>query len=357
MKRYKLFVQMICAGALALAASGCSRMKETPVRSYTVDFSSVEKIPLTEIASDIRTVRLETDDDILISYIRQVIDVGERLLVRHGERCSLFDKTGKYLRDIGGKGQGPREWVNISGLFVRDDAVFVFDESSHKILVFDFDGLFVREIRMPEKDDYYELMPLHGDDACMLFTPNRSGREKTKFTFLDETGEKATVSYDREYKAKFVQAFYIYEGAVFHYGDRNYFKEMFSDTIFAVHEDYTVSPRLALDFGKYGASLEKRHGLETPQENVFENMVRTSITGESASYLFFNATLHRETSYFYLDKQRHTLHNVSFYLTEEPASEKPFTPGYISEDNRRLIGVMEAEDDENPSLIVATLKQ
>jgi hypothetical protein len=47
---------------------------------------------------------------------------------------------------------------------------------------------------------------------------------------------------------------------------------------------------------------------------------------------------------------------VSFSLPEDMKSEKPFIPAYIFEDSKRLIGVAEAENDDNPGIIVATLK-
>jgi hypothetical protein len=344
----------ITAIVFALTAVSCGRTTET-LQSYAANFYGTEEIPLARIASDIRKIPLETGDAILIKYISRVIDTGERLLVYHGDRCSLFDTAGKYVRDIGGRGQGPREWTDLTTTFVRNDSVFFYDENRRKFLIFDFDGAFVREMKMPEKDDYYEVFPLHGN-ALLLFTPSRTGAEKTRFAFMDAAGVETEIPYCGEFEKNFVQMFYFYEGAVFHCGGHDYFKETFNDTIFTVQADRTVSPRLVLDFGKYGASLEKRHSLADPGANVFENMVNVRIIGESASFLFFTATLHRQSHCFYLDKQRRTLHNASFSLPDDMKAEKPFVPLCVSEDGKRLVGVAEAESDDNPSLVVAVLK-
>jgi hypothetical protein len=132
---------------------------------------------------------------------------------------------------------------------------------------------------------------------------------------------------------------------------------MFNDTVYTIRDDCTIAPRMALDPGKYGATLERRHKVTDPRENPFKYLASLHVIGESASYFFFSAFFRRETFCFLIDKQRHTLHNISLTLPEAMATEKPFIPQFVSEDNRRLVGIAENEDsDENPGLIVAALK-
>jgi hypothetical protein len=349
-----LFKQVIYIAIPVLAVSGCSRTAEMSFRNYAVNFSHVEELPLTEMASDIRKIQLETGDDILISHIMDVIDTGEHLFVFHLQRCSMFDRTGKYLRDIGSKGEGPQQYLSLRNMFVKGDSVFLHDSHRHKLMVFASDGTFVRAIQLP--DGRFETLPLQ-NDMYLLFTPSVTGTETDKFVFFDESGEKNKLPYPQERKNSVPNTIMVFynEGKVFHYDGKDYFKEMFDGTVFTVHADYTLSPRFVLDFGPYSTSLEKRYTF-SGHDNMWKEMVSVKIAGESASHLFFQALLDEKTYSFYIDKQRQTLHNVSFTLPEELALEKPFVPSYVSEDNRRLIGVMEAEDDKNPCLVVATLK-
>ena len=61
-----------------------------------------------------RYVQLETNEFIQIKFIQRVILDGDKFLVVHSDRLSLFDKDGKYQYDIGEKEKRKEnisEWV------------------------------------------------------------------------------------------------------------------------------------------------------------------------------------------------------------------------------------------------------
>lgn len=62
-----------------------------------------------------------------------------------------YDPSGKYVRTIGRKGQGPGEFQNLSiARFDRDGTLYVTDLSSQRISFFDKDGTYLRQTPIPD---------------------------------------------------------------------------------------------------------------------------------------------------------------------------------------------------------------
>ena len=74
-------------------------------------------------------------------YIYRIIKHGDKLLVQHDNRASVFDLAGKYLYDIGKQGGGPDEFSRISGLEPHDHLIYIKD-SPTRIKIYDWQGKF-----------------------------------------------------------------------------------------------------------------------------------------------------------------------------------------------------------------------
>lgn len=86
---------------------------------YWIDFRPLVKnealeVGLNEWGTNPRYVQLETNEFIQIKFIQRGILDGDKFLVVHSDRLSLFDKDGKYQYDIGEKEKRKEnisEWV------------------------------------------------------------------------------------------------------------------------------------------------------------------------------------------------------------------------------------------------------
>ena len=99
---------------------------------YRIDFrplvkNEAQEIGLNEWATNPRYVQLETNDFIRVKSIQRIILDDEKLLVVHSDRLSLFDKDGKYMYEIGKKGDGEGEYKRMNGVILRNDTLFVVD--------------------------------------------------------------------------------------------------------------------------------------------------------------------------------------------------------------------------------------
>ena len=127
-----------------------------------------QKIPLNDWAKNIRFVPLETNDDILIKYISMVYQRGDQFLVSHGDRVSLFDYEGKYLYDIGSKGQGPTNFISVNNVTLHNDLIYIH-ETQNRIKAYDWKGNFVKKMELPAKSN--GLITMEGKEEMLHTFP------------------------------------------------------------------------------------------------------------------------------------------------------------------------------------------
>jgi len=113
------------------------------------DINSISSVPLSNLGSKLEYVTLETNPACMIQEISDVSVSDSFLFVRDRYRLFLFNRRGKFIKLIGSQGRGPGEY-NIIWDFAVDGTskeVYVL-ASGRKILVYDFDGKFVRDLML-----------------------------------------------------------------------------------------------------------------------------------------------------------------------------------------------------------------
>ena len=100
--------------------------------------------PLSQLTEELQIVKLDNRDEALIGgWIRTT--VGEKyILVSNNKQTpyKLFDRTGKFITNIGSYGQGPNEYLNTYAeqLDEANNRIYILPWQSSKILVFDLKG-------------------------------------------------------------------------------------------------------------------------------------------------------------------------------------------------------------------------
>lgn len=115
-----------------------------------------EHFIIQDFAKKIEYIKLETNDDCFIGKEQDLesirttetdIFINEKHVVYRFSR-----KDGKFLNQIGKRGAGPMEFAGKMSIMVDDNKreVFFHDFMKNKILVYSFEGVFKREIDIPE---------------------------------------------------------------------------------------------------------------------------------------------------------------------------------------------------------------
>ena len=110
---------------------------------------NVQEINVSDIALDVRYIALETNSDCLLGKDLYDISFSEKyLFVRDDSDLYQFTLEGKFIRKIGKKGQGPKEFLMISSVKYdnQKEEIYMNDLLSGKIKVYSFDGDFMRDI-------------------------------------------------------------------------------------------------------------------------------------------------------------------------------------------------------------------
>jgi hypothetical protein len=94
---------------------------------------------LSEIAEDITFIPLEVTDECLVRSDLIPLFHKDYIVVHDGypNPIFLFDRTGKFIRKIGNRGQGPGEYIHSKNLIIVNDELFVYDVDTYKTLCYD----------------------------------------------------------------------------------------------------------------------------------------------------------------------------------------------------------------------------
>ena len=256
-----------------LLLSSCKQEKEThsvPVLNLVEVLEGNKTVELSDFIAKIETIQLETNEEILIKSIYDVILNSEHLIVVHDNQCSLFDLQGNFIRKISSRGQGPREYNDIGNVVLIGDVIYILDTFGKKFLSFNLDGtfLFSSSYTTPNRLDFATVL----DDNYLGYYAKRGGFEKNKLFFFNKEGQAIdSVPYHKQYEnpSGIISVFYD-EVQMYRYHGAVHLKELANDTLFAVSSDRNIIPLYVLDLGRYAPKEEERYQLYSREQVAFK---------------------------------------------------------------------------------------
>lgn len=79
-------------------------------------------------------VNLETNSNTLLYTINDITPFRSGYLIMGREKLLHFDSNGNYICQIGRKGRGPGEYLNLSSYYVHNDTVCIYCNNNHNII-------------------------------------------------------------------------------------------------------------------------------------------------------------------------------------------------------------------------------
>jgi len=148
-----------------------------------------------KVIGSIRHVPLETTGESIITGIERSIVYRDKIYILDifGESILLFKKDGKFIRRIGRKGKGPREYISPTSIDIdeKNQHLYVLDDKASKFLIFNLEGDFVREERVNFRLNDLEIL----DDTTYVVNTDVS----TNF-HLSEISNNKLIFTDRKWK-------------------------------------------------------------------------------------------------------------------------------------------------------------
>ena len=317
----------------------------------------IEEIFISDISDFVHIIPIETNDSILIGRIYEIKIETNKLYIRASNGVFVFDHNGKFLNSVGSKGRGPKEYLALYGIYPDDDLIWLLDDSGNKTLKFTDSGKFLasydwEQPRLTEFDYY-------GNDTFVGFLPDY-GLPKTNImlAFFHTTGTVDSVLYRKPIEKNVRQIIHLYGEANFiNDGNQIKFKHRFNDTIYKIN-NYKLIPDIVLHLGSGKANENARaEAANKDHYDLSQGMDITTLCGESNRYIYLKVN---GIPLFY-DKKEQKVHKWNFILPDDkridPEESKKFVPICIDR-NGNLIGqTASANEEDNPVIIIAKLKQ
>ena len=149
----KTFIKILLSFCIIFACKSCDK-KKSDLLTIPVDVNQNAPLSLSDIADEVKAIELETTDQSLIGnwvmHDRLLVS-DDYILFLDGSAISkilLFDINGTFIRQIGNRGQGPGEYARVIDIAADFENNKIYaTTSTEKIICYDFNGTFINESR------------------------------------------------------------------------------------------------------------------------------------------------------------------------------------------------------------------
>ena len=254
---------------------------------------------LSDLVEQVEYIPLETNDSCIVGNITN-LDVSENYMAvlvfqPQSQEVFLFDRTGRFIANIGSRGQGPYEYVSPGSVFIDESKKCIYVKDHRKLLMYDFSGKYLNSFSFDESfTNFYA-----GIDNQFISgrRSEQSDEEFYVYGIWDSTmnlikrGVKGVpLESDRGYAGTgSVTYFYIYQGFP-------HLKEsVLNDTVYLLNKNNEFKPKYNINFGRYTMTPEDKGDVDNYRENVRNGKFIGGVSVfETSNFLF--------PRYFYRDK-------------------------------------------------------
>lgn len=208
-----------------------------------------EVITLSDIASDVEYIPLQTTENSYIGRIASMKAVGKFFYIHELNQILCFDKSGNFLFRLNKSGRGPGEYEFLMGFNVNEKNTYLAIKSYKCILIYnqsDTGFIFINKFTLPSTPD--KIMFIGEQDNLLLFYSNAEGRNPNSMEIINLKGE--TIFRRPNYlkfKLKGTVSTSLGDNITYSLNDCIYFKELMNDTVFNITEDLKIHPYLIFD--------------------------------------------------------------------------------------------------------------
>ena len=152
MKIYILSLILCVLFVSCTKTSSNNNINRIPTISISCEKDQI--LNLSEFADSIEIIPLETKDDCLIGWIPRIIATSDRYYLSSAigykhRKLLVFDKQGKFIRQIGKEGHGPQEYIEMKDFTVFNDSVIKITEV-YNMISYDTEGNFISKVKQEE---------------------------------------------------------------------------------------------------------------------------------------------------------------------------------------------------------------
>ncbi len=196
-----------------------------------------------------------------------------------------YDYSGKFIKKIGGVGQGPMEYSQYRLIAINElqNKLFVYNVFESTILTYTLEGAFVSRLKIKNfpasfsAKNFYYL-----NNTYYIFRDiSPSQKEHIMWAVIDTTGN--VISYKKDIKLSSISEGPMYNNHISSRSTNNsvLYWNLYNDTIFRISSDTITHPYIWAQ-NKYCMTPERFNSEERNKCIIPENLI------DSKNYLFFN---------------------------------------------------------------------
>ncbi len=233
----------------------------------TIDFPEILKrkreVTISEIAESVVYISLEKTPKSLIGSIMDAYITQKYIFIRHNGSCLLthFSRDGKFVRQIGSKGRGPKEYELMRKFSIdeKNELIYIHTNWTRKILVYSFNGDYVRTIKFEGVGRGY--ITWCRDSLLVSFSEPYNGNEPYVFIEIDNHGDtiqgvKNHIFWNSNESSRYMVSYWGQNS--FYWSDEKlHMKGWYNDTVYTYDSENKIIPKYFIDL--------KEHKLPTDQ--------------------------------------------------------------------------------------------
>jgi hypothetical protein len=196
----KGIVYLCCIISLCISCKNTKPDTHNIEAVYTVNLDSIkpEGVPLmtSAIFKNVKTVILEDHDYAVIGMISELQVFENNIFIldnTFAKKLFVFDKNGKYIRQIGSKGQGPGEYSSIDDFCIngKKREIYLLDDNG-RIFVHDLDtGKHLNTVKFRHDELSYKYLAYCDNKLYTAILPYDYRKKSNLLMELDlETGKQ-----------------------------------------------------------------------------------------------------------------------------------------------------------------------
>ena len=399
LNKYQLFLCVFLSHLLLIVS--CKDQKGfTEGSTISINDVTIRQLLSNDIFIQVEYIPLETLPECLLVENEMEVYVTDKYIIANNSwfrsGAYLFDrKTGKFLNEIGRKGQGPDEYNYIFPYPFNENYELFYAISFSQRIGIDIHSNRVVEkvfnpiLRNPQSDENYlatSLVNIFKMDSLnyIAYINNDSGEDPHLLAIFDKEGNIVKTYPNHQKYIKYRRSSSDFNPGLFYdYDNQLYFKEYsYNDTVFRVNLD-TIIPHIIFDLGKMKPNYLER---QNPDQN--RNCYWIDYVHETTNYIFFKYKSGADSETFKYYDAYYNKKNGELVASESTSKELRgfvdgndlYPPFYISSINQseEVIGIITATNlldymkknkltdypsifnslqfDDNPVIVIAKLK-
>ena len=252
--------------------------------------SKLSEIKCSQFIDQFEYIQLETNEKCLIPDSFKALILKNHILIYSVKFCFVFERqTGKFLREIGKYGRGPKEYQSSLIAFDYANSLIYSLGWNDDALIFDLTGNYLGEFPMPppirgmENPSFMQLYSCLPDSILVGYYPNVLGTETKLLTTFNQRGEIIKVFPNKNvFPKRPLKMLDLLDAQFYCFNNNTYFKERSIDTVYMVNEKYLIH-HLIFETGKFSVPYEYKWW--PPKERQKVNFILVNKIFENSSWI------------------------------------------------------------------------